>query len=72
MGVIFGMSTGMLSAEHTSQIIVPVLNFLFPGLASHQTEIIHGLLRKAGHVTEYFITGILFFRAFRSDSLFHF
>jgi VanZ family protein len=69
MGVIFWMSTGMFSSEHTSQIIVPLLNFLFPRLAPHQVDMIHGLLRKAGHVIEYFLLGILFFRAFRSNSL---
>jgi VanZ family protein len=63
------MSTGMFSSEHTSQIIVPVLNFLYPGLAPHQVDMIHGLLRKAGHVTEYFLLGILFFHAFRNNSL---
>jgi VanZ family protein len=68
MGFIFWMSTGMLSSEHTSRFIIPFLNFFFPGLAPDQIEIIHGLFRKAGHVTEYFIMGILFFRAFRSDS----
>jgi VanZ family protein len=69
MVVIFWMSTGMFSSEHTSQIIVPVLNFLYPGLSSDQINMIHGLLRKAGHVTEYFLLGILFFHAFRSNSL---
>jgi VanZ family protein len=69
MGVIFWMSTGMVSPEHTAQVIIPVLNFLFPGLAPHQIEMIHGLIRKAGHVTEYFLLGILLFRAFRSNSL---
>lgn len=69
MGVIFWMSTGMFSSEHTSQVIVPVLNFLFPGLAPHQVDMIHGLLRKAGHVTEYFLMGIFFFHAFRNNSL---
>jgi VanZ family protein len=67
MGVIFGMSTDLFSSEHTSRIIVPLLNFLHPGLAPEQIDLIHGLLRKTGHVTEYFLLGILFFRAFRSD-----
>ena len=69
MGVIFWMSTGMFSSEHTSQVIVSVLNFLFPGLAPHQVEMLHGLLRKAAHITEYFLLGILFFHAFRGNSL---
>jgi VanZ family protein len=69
MGVIFWMSTGMLSSDQTSRIIVPVLNFFFPGLAPHQLDIIHGLFRKTGHVAEYFFLGILFFRAFRGHTI---
>jgi VanZ family protein len=69
MGVIFWMSTGMFSSDHTSQIIVPVLNFLYPDLAPHQLDMIHGLVRKAAHVIEYFLLGLLFFHAFRGKSL---
>jgi VanZ family protein len=69
MGIIFWMSTGAFSPEHTSEIIVPILDFLFPGLEPHHIDMIHGLLRKAGHVTEYFLLGILFFNAFRGSSL---
>ena len=69
MGVIYWMSTAMFSSEHTSQIIVPLLVFLFPGLTPNQVDMIHGLIRKAGHVSEYFLLGILFFHAFRGNSL---
>jgi len=63
------MSIGLFSSEHTSRIIVPVLNFLFPGLDLSLVDMIHGLIRKAGHVIEYFILGILFFQAFRGNSV---
>jgi VanZ family protein len=69
MSIIFYMSTGMFSSENTSRIIVPILNFLFPWLPSHQINLIHGLIRKAGHVTEYFVLGLLLFNAFRGDSI---
>jgi VanZ family protein len=69
MGIIFWMSTGMFSAEQTSRFIGPILNLLFPGLTPHQVDVIHVLLRKAGHVVEYFLLGVFFFRAFRSNSL---
>lgn len=69
MGVIFWMSTGTFSPEHTSEIIVPFLNFLLPGLEPHDIDMIHGLVRKTGHVTEYFLLGILLFTAFRGNSL---
>ena len=68
MGVIFLMSTGTFSSEHTSRFIVPVLHFLFPWLSQQDVDMIHGMTRKAGHVTEYFILGLLLFRAFRGES----
>jgi len=68
MGVIFGMSTRTFSSEHTSRFIVPLLNFLFPWLSTQYVDLIHELIRKAVHVAEYFILGLLLFRAFRSDS----
>jgi VanZ family protein len=68
MGIIFGMSTGMFSSDHTSRFIVPLLNFFFPRLSPEEIQLLHGLIRRAGHVTEYFILGILLFRAFRGDS----
>jgi VanZ family protein len=69
MGIIFGMSTGTFSSEHTSRFIVPVLHFLFPWLSPQDVDLIHELIRKAGHVSEYFILGLLLFCAFRSDSV---
>ena len=68
MGVIFLMSTGTFSSEHTSRFIVPVLHFLFPWLSQQDVDMIHGMTRKAVHITEYFILGLLLFRAFRGKS----
>ncbi len=68
MGVIFGMSAGTFSSEHTSRFIAPLLHFLFPWLSPQDMDLIHELIRKAGHVSEYFVLGLLLFRAFHSDS----
>ncbi|MDY0186872.1 MAG: VanZ family protein [Syntrophus sp. (in: bacteria)] len=68
MGVIFSMSTGTFSADHTSRFIGPFLRFLLPGHPEHDIAMLHGLIRKAGHVTEYFILGLLFFRALRGNA----
>ncbi len=65
---IFWMSTGTFSAENTSLIIEPILSSLMPSLLPEKVEMIHGVIRKLGHVIEYFILGILLFRAFRSGS----
>jgi VanZ family protein len=68
MCVIFWMSTGMFSSEHTSRFIVPILHFLFPSLFPQEIDMIHEVIRKAGHITEYFILGLFLFRAFRKGS----
>jgi VanZ family protein len=68
MSVVFLMSTAAFSSQNTSLIIEPVLRFLAPSLSRQQVELIHGVIRKAGHVTEYFVLGILLFRAFRGTS----
>jgi VanZ family protein len=69
MSFIFWMSTGTFSAENTSSVIEPILRFLIPGISLQSLDMIHGLIRKCGHFTEYFILGLLLFRAFRSGSL---
>ena len=68
MGVIFWMSTGSFSSDNTSLFIEPILHFLFPGISTTEVASLHGWIRKAGHVTEYLILGMLLFRAFRSES----
>lgn len=68
MAVIFWMSTGTFSSAHTSRFIVPMLHFLFPSLLPEDLYMIHEAIRKAGHAVEYFILGLLVFRAFRRGS----
>jgi VanZ family protein len=69
MSVIFWMSTGMFSSENTSHIILPLIDYLFPSISPQTVALIHGLIRKTGHVAEYFILGLFLFRAFRGESL---
>lgn len=68
MAFIFWMSSGAFSFDNTSRFIVPVINFLFPGMQKAGVELLHGSIRKAGHFTEYFVLGYLLFRAFRGPS----
>lgn len=59
---IFGFSTGAFSAANTGRVILPILHWLFPE-ASHATlSAMHFFLRKAGHVTEYFVLSLLVLR----------
>lgn len=69
MGVIFWMSTGTFSSENTTHIIEPILHYISPSISPQAETVVHGLIRKTGHITEYFILGLLFFRAFRGESL---
>ncbi|HEY9245626.1 MAG TPA: VanZ family protein [Candidatus Methanoperedens sp.] len=68
MCVIFWMSTGTFSAQNTSLIIEPLLRFVMPSTTPEHLSLINGVIRKSAHVTEYFVLGILLFRAFRLGS----
>lgn len=64
--VIFFFSTDNFSGANTAGLIQSVLKFLFPFLTDAQLYFWHGVCRKAGHVTEYFILGFLAWRTFRA------
>ena len=68
MGFVFWMSTETFSSRNTSSLVKTILYFLVPEISSPEVSLIHALLRKAAHVIEYFILGILLFRAFRGGS----
>ena len=68
MSFIFWFSTETFSAENTSFLVEKILPFLIPGISSEEAAWIHTFIRKAGHVTEYFILGLLAFRALRGGS----
>lgn len=61
--VIFCFSTNAFSSAETSRIIIPALKFVFPFLTPGQLETGHLICRKAGHLLEYFVLGILIWRA---------
>jgi VanZ family protein len=63
------MSTGTFSSQNTSFWVERILLFLFPGIPPEQADLTNLVLRKAAHVTEYFILGLLLFRAFRGVSV---
>jgi VanZ family protein len=68
IGVIFWMSTGIFSAQNTYNYFEPVLRFFVPSISRREIIFFHIVLRKLAHLTEYFISGILVFRAFRNGS----
>jgi VanZ family protein len=64
--VISGLSTSSFSSEHTSHYIVPLLRWLLPNASLQTIEILHHLIRKCAHFTEYFILSLLILRGVRA------
>lgn len=60
------MSTSDFSSVHTLNFIYPVLLWLLP-FASHDTlMLLHELIRKSAHVTEYFVFSLLLLHGIRA------
>ena len=64
MAFIFVLSTDIFSSEHTARFIVPLIRFFAPSLGWPKVMKIHWLIRKCAHFAEYFVLGVLLFRAF--------
>ena len=65
--LIFVGSTSLLSGSHTAALVRPVL-WLFPHVSEATLALVHFLVRKTGHFTEYAILALLAARAFRTSS----
>ena len=63
--LIFIGSTDLLSAEHTSRIIGPILRWFRPDISPEAIARIQFFARKAAHVSEYAILGMLLWRGLR-------
>jgi len=61
-------STSEFSGENTSRIIGPLVLWLFPGTSDETLQIVHFIVRKLAHLTEYAIMGFLAARAFSTSS----
>jgi VanZ family protein len=62
-GVILLLSTDSFSADETSRIIGPLLDFFFPGLEAATRALVHAGVRKSAHAFEYAVLAILAWRA---------
>jgi len=65
MLLIFIGSTDVLSTEHTSRFLVPFLRWLNPHISLAAINAIQLAIRKLGHLIEYAILAVLFWRALR-------
>ena len=64
---IFIGSTSVLSAQHTSRIIVPFLRWINPGISEDTIRTVQTTIRKTGHVSEYSVLALLILWARRRD-----
>lgn len=55
MASLFILSTTYFSAANTSKIIEPALRWVFPGASMATISLMHALIRKAAHFTNYAI-----------------
>jgi VanZ family protein len=67
--LIFIGSTDLMSAEHTSRIIAPLLRWLRPGISEETIMEVQFFIRKAAHVSEYAILAALLYRALINTAL---
>jgi len=68
IGFIFWMSTSTFSAQNTYLFFESLLRFFAPSISHKEIIVVHIFIRKLAHITEYFISGLLLFRAFREGS----
>jgi len=66
--LIFIGSSDLLSAAHTSAFLYQPLHWLFPHASEATLQLIHFVVRKAAHFSEYAVFALLLARAFRTSS----
>jgi VanZ family protein len=64
--LIFTASTDSFSSDNTASVLYPILHALIPHLTTDQFAVIHHLIRKSAHFTEYFIFYLVLFRGIRA------
>jgi VanZ family protein len=60
-------STDAFSSDHTSEFIIPILHRLIPQASAEALELMHAIIRKTAHLTEFFIFSIFLMRALRGQ-----
>ena len=53
----------------TSRFVGPILKFLFPNISEETLRVVHGLVRKTAHFTEYAILAFFIVRALSRSSV---
>ena len=68
MAVIFLASTGLFSAGNSGPAIQSLLHWFFPNITDTGVAVVHSVVRKGGHLTEYAILALLAGRAFSGSA----
>lgn len=68
VGLIPLFSTEIFEAGLTYRVVRAVLLFFASGLDPQTIHLVHTLLRKLAHVSEYFVLTFLLYRAFRQEA----
>ena len=66
--LIYGSSTSTFASPETSRIVVPLLRWLLPGASPGTLALLHEFARKSAHFVNYFVLGLLLFRALRGPN----
>ncbi len=66
--LIFVFSTDHFSSANTAQLFGSLSSWLFPEIPTEEIAPVHGLMRKLGHWTEYFVLAVLMMRALRKET----
>jgi VanZ family protein len=63
MAVISGFSTDGFSSSETSRYLRPLLEWLFPAASTDALDLVHAGIRKAMHLGEFAVLGVLWYRS---------
>jgi VanZ family protein len=66
--LIFFFSTEYFSSDNTAGVFGSLFFSLFSGISAEAIDIIHGVIRKVGHWTEYGILSMLLLWALKNDT----
>ena len=63
--LMFILSTDTFSSQHTGGVILVALRLVLPHAHAETLDLIHLLIRKTAHITEYFVFSLLLLQAVR-------
>jgi VanZ family protein len=66
--LIFMASTDAFSAANTAGLLELAVRYFFSALSHDTFRLIHTLIRKLGHFSEYFVLAVLVIRALRQET----